>query len=457
MSGLADAFIDLAGQLREEGLPDDARRAVETFLLDTIGVGIAGRKAPLTEEIRRCARDWHGLGACRLLGGGGGLNAAGAAFVNGFQIHCQEFDCVHEPAVVHPMATVAAALLAEAESADEPVSGRRLSEALALAVELAAGLGVAVKSPIKFFRPANAGIFGSALGVAYLRGYGGEAIKNTLGYALAFCSGTMQAHVEGKPALPVQIANAARGAIMAADLAQAGVSGPSDSLEGPFGYFALFEDETDPGAVERNLARPWRITEVSHKPFPTGRAAHGGLVLVRKLRERLADPDAIAHVLLTAPPLIERLVGRAAFAGMPVNHARLSFPYLGALMILEGRVGLDDFSEAALSRPDVLDLARKIEVESDGSGNPAAFVPQHARITLDNGDAVEETIDRLLGSPAEPLSKEEAAKKFAACLRYGFGRACPDLADGLVNAVGQLDQVDDVRLLMNLASPETME
>jgi len=32
--------------------------------------------------------------------------AAAAAMVNAYQIHSQEFDCVHEGAVVHPMAAI---------------------------------------------------------------------------------------------------------------------------------------------------------------------------------------------------------------------------------------------------------------------------------------------------------------------------------------------------------------
>ena len=96
-------------------------------------------------------------------------------------------------------------------------------------------------------------------------------------YALAFASGTMQAHAEGKPALPIQIANAARAAVMAVDLAEAGLPGPEASLEGPFGYLTLFEAAHDLTPLT-DPASGFRIAEVSWKPFPTGRAAHGGIV-----------------------------------------------------------------------------------------------------------------------------------------------------------------------------------
>ena len=69
-------------------------------------------------------------GGGRVLGRSGlRLPAPHAAFVNAFQIHSQEFDCVHEPAVVHPLATIASALLAEADRSG-PYDGERLLTAL---------------------------------------------------------------------------------------------------------------------------------------------------------------------------------------------------------------------------------------------------------------------------------------------------------------------------------------
>ncbi|MEO1137041.1 MAG: MmgE/PrpD family protein, partial [Pseudomonadota bacterium] len=138
-------------------IPDAAVRAAKTFILDSIGVGVAGARAPFAEEIRRAAKGWGAAAVSQgahVWGAGLRLTASSAAFVNGFQIHCQEFDCVHEPAVVHPMATILAALMAEAERS-KTVSGAELIAATTLAVDIAAGIGVASKAPIKFFRPAN--------------------------------------------------------------------------------------------------------------------------------------------------------------------------------------------------------------------------------------------------------------------------------------------------------------
>ena len=103
MTSMIDAFVDHGLTARIEDLPDVAVRAAKTFLLDTIGVGIAGANVALTEAVRKSARAWAGDGRAHVWGANAfKTTAANAAFVNGFQIHCQEYDCVHEPAVVHP-------------------------------------------------------------------------------------------------------------------------------------------------------------------------------------------------------------------------------------------------------------------------------------------------------------------------------------------------------------------
>ena len=361
----ADAIIAHALETRWHHLDTPAQGAVKTFLLDTLGVGIAGASAAITRPVRKAARHWgEGRGAHIWGRGGWQTTPATAAFVNGFQIHCQEFDCVHEAAVVHPLATILAAMMAEAESRGD-IEGACFGTALAVAVDVAASIGVAVTSPIRFFRPANAGIFGAAVGVALLRGFGEQELRNALGYALSFCSGTMQAHTEGKPALPVQIAAAARGAIMACDLAEAGMDGPHDVFEGPYGYFPLFETEWSLEEVTAALGHRWRIAEVSHKPFPTGRAAQGGIVLMQQLRAQGVTPDALTHIELSAPPLIQRLVGRPWQAGMSANYARLCFAYCGAVALRRGEVSLADFTQEALGDPVTGNLAQRIGVTAN--------------------------------------------------------------------------------------------
>jgi 2-methylcitrate dehydratase PrpD len=451
MTNPAETFARHALGATLEAMPPAAIHAAKTFILDTLGVGIAGAKAAHADDVLRAARGWGGAGiseAAHVWGSGARLPAPQAAFVNAFQIHCQEYDCVHEAAVVHPLATILSALIADVERAG-PVSGGDFIPALAAAVDVATGLGIAVSSPIKFFRPATAGIFGATLGIARLRKLALETTMNALGYALAFASGTMQAHVEGKPALPVQIANASRGALMAIDLAIAGLPGPQDVFDGPFGYLSLFETTSDLAPVLSSLGKLWRIAEVSWKPFPTGRAAQGGIVAVQDLRAQGVTPENLVSLELSGPPIIKRLVGRPLISPLPPNHARLCFQYSGAVTLLRGTVGLEDFTPARLNDPVTHALGAKITVIDDGSPNPAAFTPQTAIATLTDGTSRTAHVEKLFGSPGFPLTHAQHLEKFRACAAFGGREA---VADTLIRRCEALETEPDMAAIARLAA-----
>jgi 2-methylcitrate dehydratase PrpD len=253
----------------------------------------------------------------------------------------------------------------------------------------------------------------------------------------------MQAHAEGKPALPVQIANAARAAVMAVDLAEAGLPGPEASLEGPFGYLTLFETAHN-AAPLTDPAPGFRIAEVSWKPFPTGRAAHGGIVALQTL---MADhgltSGAIAQIVYRAPPLIHRLVGRRPSADMAPAWARLCLPWLGAVVLTRGTVGLADFTPERLSDLALLQLADRVLVEADDNPDPAAFTPATLTVSTNDGRSFRHSVTAQLGSPAQPLTHEQHLAKQAACLDFG----------GLgANATAVADMIDRFETLPDAAA-----
>lgn len=442
MSGAADRLVDHALGVEWAALPASAQQAACTFLHDTICVGVAGRNAPNADAVWGAASAWGGKGNCPVLGRPGvHTTAPYAAFINAFQIHAQEFDCVHEPAVAHPLATVLAALLAEAGGSG-PAGGAEFLAAMVAGVDVVATLGVAVTTPLKFFRPATAGIFGSVAAIARLRRLDREVAINAFGYALAFASGTMQAHVEGKPTLALQVAAAARSAVEAVDLAVAGLAGPQASIDGPFGYMALFEDGYDLEPALAALGHAWRIEGLSWKPFPTGRAAHGAIVALHQLvRNEGVDAQTLERFTYRAPPLIARLVGRRPFVGMDAPYARLCFAWLGAVVLTRGTVGLDDFTAERLGDPALHALAARIFVQDDGNPDPAAFVPGLGIATLADGRIVQATVVQQFGSPAWPLSREQHLAKAKACLTFG---GLPDAHEALAAMLDDFETVPDV-------------
>jgi 2-methylcitrate dehydratase PrpD len=446
---VSEQFAAHALCLQWRDLPDAVRAATKIFLLDTLAAGVAGVHATFAHEVMATEAAGN-TGAARILGRAQSLSVRSAAFVNAYQIHAQEFDCVHEPAVLHPFSAVTGALAAEC-SARPPVHGAVFGAALVAGVDIAVSLGLAARSPLKFFRPATAGIFGATAAVARVRGLSQAQTVAAFGHALAFVSGTMQAHLEGTPGLALQVGAAARNAIAAADLAEAGVPGAAASIEGPFGYLPLFETLHDLPPIMAELGRSFAVSGLSIKPFPTGRAGHGGIGAVQALmRDHGLTAADIADMRYEAPSLIARLVGRRPHAGMRVAYARLCLPYLAARTVYYGTAGLDAFSPEALAEVRVLELASRITVTVDDNPDVAAFTPACLHATLHDGRVVQVQVPALLGSPAAPLDGPARMDKIRACLAFG---GIPLLAETWAAQVEALDPMRDIGDLIAMSCP----
>jgi 2-methylcitrate dehydratase PrpD len=433
---VVDKIVAHLARVATGEVPGAARKAAKTFIADTLGVGIAGASAPWRREVLDMVAASGGAAEATVWGTGERLPVAAAAMVNAYQIHCQEFDCVHEGAVVHPMAAILPSLLGWGER-ESGISGDKMLRAVIAGVDVAVTLGLCSRAPMRFFRPANCGGFGAVTGLASLAGLDETQTRDALGIYYGQCAGTMQAHVEATPQLAMQMGFAARNAVTAIELARRGMPGPRAPISGQFGYFALFDGTAD-RAPFAELGRAWRIGELSHKPFPSGRATQGGIDgLQRLIAEHGITADQVTAGRFLVPPLTYRLVGRPPQNGMTVAHARLCLPYVGAVCLRRGTVGLGDFTPEALGDPDTLALARRLTVIADDNPDPNALHPVRVELDLADGRTVACEITEILGSPARPLSPEAARTKFTAC---GAGAA-------LWNAAMSLESVAELRQL----------
>lgn len=453
MSNALEPLVQHLLNTRFEDLSPKAVRAAKTFCQDTLGVCVAGTSAPYAAEVQSVVSGWGAGPEATVIGLGDKLPAPLAAMVNAFHTHDQEFDCVHELAVVHPLATVQSAVLAYAER-QGGISGRDLILANVLGVDVATSIGMASRSGLSFFRPATAGIFGVTAAVGKLAGVDHDTFMDAFGLAYSQAAGSMQAHVEGGPALALQIAFAAAGGIRAVDLARAGFPGPHDILEGRFGYFPLFEGAWDLDPVWAEWGRVWRITQVSHKPFPSGRATHGGIDGILQLRDQYAiQADDIETLTLRAPSLIHELVGRPLQTEMQVNYARLCFQYVGALALATGQVDVADFRPERLSDAHLHALGQRIEVVIDDHPDPNALSPQTVTARLKDGREYTVDVPYTLGSPERPLSRMRHLAKFRRCLSVGAKSLAPDAADRVTAMVDRLQDLPNSNDLIHALIP----
>jgi len=415
-----DQIVHHVLNTRYEDLPAATVKNVKTFLLDTIGVAMAGTAGAGIEDLISVAETWGDSKESSVWFSGEKLPAPSAALVNAYQIHCMEFDCVHEGAVLHPMATIMGALMAWIErekSRGNSVSGKDLITALAIGVDVSTMLGVVTDSPLEFFRPATAGGFGAVVSIAKVAGFDELTLRNALGAQYSQTSGTLQAHVEGSPMLGMQVGFNSRAAVVATDLARAGFRGPHDILTGEYGYFRLFENNSY--NLEPFLARlgtDWQIDALAHKPFPSGRLTHGAIDGLMQLQKQHSfGADDVQSITCTVPPLVHRLVGRPLIDNMDPNYAKLCLRFVAGVYLKHGWVDIPHFLGAELLDPDVLATAARVNVVLDNNPDLNAMNPQHIAVTLQSGQQLDITLNSVYGAPESPLSSEENIDKFTRC------------------------------------------
>jgi aconitate decarboxylase len=447
----AARFATHALETRFSDLPAAAVERAKVYVLDSLGVGIAGSSVEGGDGLGRVASGW-GEAAVPVWGRALRLSAPAAAFLNAWQMHNQEYDCLHEGAVVHAMATTLPAALAAAELRGG-VTGRELITAVAVGVDVAAGLGLASRAGFRFFRPGTAGGFGAVAAAARVLGLDRKTLEAAFAWQLAQVSGTMQAHTEGSPILPVQVAFNARAALQSCELATTGLTPACEVFEGPYGYLSLFEGAFELQPILDSLGRDWRIAEFSHKPFPAGRATHGGIEGVMALQaEHGFTAAAVAKVEIDAPPLIVRLVGRPPRPDAGASYLRLCMAYAVARVLKNGAIDLSDFRGDALTDPETHELATRVTTRDDGNPDPNALAPQRVTVHLENGTTLTSRCETMLANPARPLTRDQHLAKFHCCLDFASASLPSGTVDRLIEIVDRLEEMADVRGLALMAS-----
>jgi len=442
---ISEQIVDFVHRTKFEDLSPEAVESAKKFLMDTLAVGVAGRCAAGSDRMLEAVKTWGVGETARVIGRPDVLlPAATAAFLNGYQCHCLEWDCLHEEAVVIAMCVPVAALAAEAEQT--PVSGRTFLTALTLAVEVATMLGQASETAPRFFRPAVSGLMGAALGVAYLRGFSQAQMLQTLGLAFSQASGTMQAHWEGAMVLAAQVGIGARAAIFAADMAAAGIKAPVDVITGQFGFFTLFETAEK---IDHELARlgaPWKVSELAHKPYPAGRATQSVLTMFADLQAKHDfAPDDIESVIAHVPPLIMLLVGRPLEPVMTSSYSRLCLKVIGPMFLLDGEIDPRKLPEDAAPNEAVRALGERFEIKLNDITDPNALGPQSCEILLKSGIRLTAECPDPYGALENPMLKPAREAKVRRCFEIGDFNSSPDQ---LIKIAARTEDLSDVRGLL---------
>jgi 2-methylcitrate dehydratase PrpD len=462
-SGLTDYVSRFVATTTYGDIPVNVIELGRKSILDGLGLALAGSKAQTGTISRRYVES---LGICNgkttLVGSSLKTSPRFAAFVNGISIHADDFDDTQLSAakdrvyglLVHPTVPVLPAVLSLAERGG--VSGRELMLAYHVGVEVECKIAEAI-SPRHyqdgFHSTGTCGPFGSAAASAKLLGFDPPSIRNAFGL-VASQSGGLRENF-GTMTKPFQAGHAAESGLASAELVALGWTAAEQILEADRGFFHAFGGSYDPDAIVNRLGKPWTFASpgVSLKPYPSGSLTHPAMSEMMRLIE--------AHNIL--PTQVEKVdIGANHNMTTTLLHhqpktgleAKFSMEFCLAILVLERKAGLGEFSDEVVKRADVQEMIRKVNFYVDPDAESAGYdkMTSILKIQLKDGQVIAGRADFAKGSPANPMTLEETATKFRGCAEYiGWPSTKTEKIIAFVKA---LESIPDVSALFPLLSSE---
>lgn len=430
--------------LRFDALPEEAVSAAKRLIVDTFAVAWAGSSAPGSEDVYQLFREQGGSPEATVWAYGGRLPAPAAAFLNSLFGAALDYDGIN---TVH--ADIIALPTALAVGEKVRASGRELITAFIIGSDLSCRLGAAMSGPHKgWFNTSIYGVFGAAAAAARLLGLDETATRNALGVALSQAAGTQQANIEQALTKRMQSAFATQSGVLAALLAQRGVTAPREVFEGKFGLYQLYQGG-EPERILDGLGTSFEHVKTMLKKYPACACSHAAIEGMRELVEgNDLRPENVARIDATISPLMHRLVG-APFdpRDNPQVTAQFSLQYGLASMLLRRRLGIEEIQDAAVLDPAIRELTQRIHVHIDET-NRGSRVPAEVKVATLRGGTLHKRVDVFPWSREAPFTEADFQAKVADCLSRGARPLLDEARVRLIERLMGLESAADVSALL---------
>jgi 2-methylcitrate dehydratase PrpD len=444
-------IIDHVTNIRFDDLPAEVVDTTKRFVMDSVGVAIAGAKAPGCPEVVDLLKGWGGKPESTIMSYGGKVPAPMAALANSMMMHALDFDDTLDESALHANVSVLPAALAMAEAAGR-VSGKDFITATVLGTDMVCRLGLSTKRPLSWIRTATCGSFGAAVAAGRLMGLNRAGMGRALGIVYSQTSGNAQCLVDGGLVKRMQPAFSAKAGVLSAFLAEKGITGAKDPFEGEYGFFNLYEQgDYDREKLLNGFGERFEGMRLSIKPYPSCRMTHASIDgALAALKEHRFNPHDVKEVVVHVSQMAENMVGKPfQIRENPQVDAQFSIPYTVATAFVKGDVRLEDFEESSIRDAKVLGVAKVVRVVADPA-LPARDMST-ARLSIRCLDKVYETrVENMKGSPANPMNVKECIDKFRKCVAYGGNKGIQERADSIVEQLITLESLKDMAGLMNL-------
>lgn len=460
--GVEQELVRHLVECRFADIPPATIEKQKALFIDTLGVAVGGVRASGVQAMLDVITEAGGRPESTVIGRKEKAPSFLAAMGNTFMAHALDFDDMHEDAGIHANVCVIPAALAVAEKIGG-INGNALLTAVTCAVDLACRMGVSIPLLRGWHATTTFGVFGAAAAACKILALDEAKTANALGIAYSQAAGNRQGRLEGTLTKRIQVALAVKSGILAALLAQKGLTGPARFIEGDWGMLNLYVDrdqveqrKSAAHVLTKDLGKIFLGDELSIKPYPCCKATHTAIHNVLALRKgHQLRPEDVEQVTVSVSNGAYQTVGRPFEIRTEAQvDAQFSIPYTVATALLTGKVGPGDFREETIRDPRRMELAKRVNVVIDPLlREPSTTVVNQAsrvEIKARSGNYVSAS-GTAKGHPENPLTGDELFSKFLECFRFGLPELASaervrDIFDTLMN----VEKVEDARQITRL-------
>jgi 2-methylcitrate dehydratase PrpD len=271
------------------------------------------------------------------------------------------------------------------------------------------------------------GAVGAAAACAKLRNLDGDRVATAMAIAASMSAGLVANF--GTMTKSFQVGRAAQSGVIAARLAQAGMTASLDALEHPAGLLTALSVDGK-AALERPFdaaQKEWHI--VGHglniKRYPICYATHRSIDAALDLvaRHNLSPGNVARIQVATGQTQMLMLRNSRPQSGL---EAKFSMQFAMAAALTARHVGLAELTDDFVRRPDVQAIFPLVSLTGTAVTMPGSnFAPADAvEITTTSGKTFASgPVEYAKGSHQKPLSRDELWRKFDECLGAGYANA----------------------------------
>lgn len=454
---LSQVFADFAAAATYDRLSAAAVDGAKKSILDTIGVILAASgMEPASHMAVQVARANGGQPESSILAGGDKVSALMAAFANGAMAHSLDYDD-QTPWGQHASSSLLPAVFAAAERMGG-ISGKEMITAVAIGQDLFNRLRRHVDWKKDWFFTTTMGVFSATAAVGRVMKLEPRQIAHALGIASLQSSGTTEMiNATGSDLRAIYAGFPAKGAILAALLAEQGLSGIPTLFEGKYGLLTLyFGGHYDRAGILDGLGEDFTGGLTLYKRWPAVGTAHSHIhATIGLVRDHGLRADDIAEIRIHAGDyhmlMSEPLEARRA--PQTLVDAKFSLPFLVAVAATRGDMRLADFTSEAMKSPDVLATAQKVVLVEDRALDwKLELPPGRVEIVTHDGRRLARVGTDIPGSEEAPMNWPDIIDKFNDCAAAAATPLSRARAARLVHMAQELQQMGDATELLRFAA-----